>query len=875
MMGQALAWWVASTLAGLSVFPLTWRVLHRLPDRGWGLTRALGLLLSGYVLWLGASTGLLHNDAAGAVAAMVAALLAGLLAGRGRWPEIARWVREHVRLLIAEEAVFTISFAVWVLVRATNPEIVATEKPMELAFLNAILRSPNFPPQDPWLSGYAISYYYFGYVLLSLLTTWTGVSAGVAFNLGSALWFGLTAVGTYSLTLNLLAAHGERPRPWAALLGPVVILFVGNAAGLFEILHSLHVFWRPGPDGTLTSTFWSWLNLKDLVLPPAGPPDFPPERFWFWWQGARVINDINLAGLHVEVIDEFPLFSFLLADNHPHVLALPFAILAIGYALHAYLGAKGTAVRLSFLRLPESWPTGAAIAGIVTSLIVGLARGAAASLQGAPFTDAALRALQGILLVGAGWAAIGVALALLAGAWEIPLGIGEVLFAGWVFGALAFLNTWDFPIYLLLLLLALGMGFAGQPVRRTLGVLGSGAAAVGMGAMILYFPWFPTFASQAGGVLPNLIFPTRLPQFLIFFATSFVPIGVWLFLQVRANASPSDRKSIIGWGLGLPLGLWVLSIAYGLIILVVKPLEATTSIQALGATSMADLFQAALVRRGQNSWVALLLGLVAAGAFVLLRRRASERTAEGAAGSAMPFVLFLIGLGALLVLGPEFFYLEDSFGSRMNTVFKLFYAGWLLWGLATAYLLATPWPGRRGSGWAALATLPLVVGFLYTFPAIWNKTNEFRPPLGLNLDGTAHLALDDPPDYDAILWINANLPGGVLAEAAGGSYSQYGRISAHTGLSSVLGWDFHEYQWRGSYEPQGSRQGDIERLYLTRDWEDARVILDQYGIRYVYLGPLERSTYGPVQTRKFDIYMETIYTSDDVTIYARAGGVSR
>jgi uncharacterized membrane protein len=235
----------------------------------------------------------------------------------------------------------------------------------------------------------------------------------------------------------------------------------------------------------------------------------------------------------------------------------------------------------------------------------------------------------------------------------------------------------------------------------------------------------------------------------------------------------------------------------------------------------------------------------------------------------------LIGLGALLVLGPEFFYLEDSFGSRMNTVFKLFYAGWLLWGLATAYLLATPWPGRRGSGWAALAMIPLMIGYLYTFPAIWNKTNEFRPPLGLNLDGTAHLALDDPPDYDAILWINANLAGGVLAEAAGGSYSQYGRISAHTGLSAVLGWDFHEFQWRGSYEPQGSRQGDIERLYLTRDWEEARGILDQYGIRYVYVGPLERSTYGPVQTRKFDLYLDTVYTSDDVTIYARPGGVSR
>ena len=59
-----------------------------------------------------------------------------------------------------------------------------TEKPMELAFINAIMRSPTFPPSDPWLSGYAISYYYFGYVLVALLAKLTALPGAVAFNLG-------------------------------------------------------------------------------------------------------------------------------------------------------------------------------------------------------------------------------------------------------------------------------------------------------------------------------------------------------------------------------------------------------------------------------------------------------------------------------------------------------------------------------------------------------------------------------------------------------------------------------------------------------------------------------------------------------------------
>jgi uncharacterized membrane protein len=66
---------------------------------------------------------------------------------------------------------------------------------MELAFINAILRSPTFPPHDPWLSGFSISYYYFGYVLTAMLAKFTGTLGSVAFNLMLALIFALSASG--------------------------------------------------------------------------------------------------------------------------------------------------------------------------------------------------------------------------------------------------------------------------------------------------------------------------------------------------------------------------------------------------------------------------------------------------------------------------------------------------------------------------------------------------------------------------------------------------------------------------------------------------------------------------------------------------------
>jgi hypothetical protein len=351
MIGAILAWWLASTVVGAAVFPLAWRVFDRLPDRGYGLSRTFGILLGGYLMWLSVSLGILRNNPGGALAGVLLLGVGSALAGRGHWRQIGEWLRANAATVLAMEALFLVAFAGWAVVRAYNPEIVATEKPMELAFLNAILRSPQFPPQDPWLAGNAISYYYLGYVLVAWMTWLTSVPAGVAFNLANAMWFGLVALGSYSVVFNLLGLRYGARRRLAALLGPLMVLFVGNLTGVLEVMHAQHWFWEPQADGSMTSEFWTWLNLDDLASPPSGPPTFPPNRFWFWWQGARVVNDIDLAGEHVEVIDEFPFFSFLLADNHPHVLAVPFAVLALAVALQAFQASKPGGHQLGWFHL--------------------------------------------------------------------------------------------------------------------------------------------------------------------------------------------------------------------------------------------------------------------------------------------------------------------------------------------------------------------------------------------------------------------------------------------------------------------------------------------------------------------------------------------
>lgn len=868
MIAAALIWWLVSVVLGIAAFPAAYRVFDRLPDRGFGLSRALGILGAGYLFWLGGSVGLLRNDAGAAVLGVVALGGIAAAASGGRWRESWRWVAENWRTALVFEILFAAAFAWWAFVRANNPEIAHTEKPMELAFLNAILRSDSFPPFDPWLSGHAISYYHFGYILLGFLSRLTGTTSGIAFNLGNALWFALTASGAYSILYNLLS--GSRVRRLAgALLGPLFVLITGNLEGVLEVLHARHVFWRAGPDGALTSPFWAWLNIGDLVNPPTAPPSWMPERFWVWWQASRVVNDVDLRGVVVGAgpIDEFPYFSFLLADNHPHLLALPFVLLAIAFALQIFAGGARAELRIGVKRAMPDWLRGVWLAAALILLVAAGIRAGATIRAGLGAGEAFAEGLKTLAFGAAGVGLLSVFGLLIAGALPSGLTAAEFWTAGWMFGALAFLNTWDWPIYLSLLLGVLAWaGRADRPsvVAGRIASTGAGLLAAGV---LFFLPWYPAFSSQAGGILPNLAFPTRLPHFLIMFGTSFVPILAWLLW--RAWPRRQDWRLVAAVALGVPAALLLISWLLGAAALVFRPDVVASAVESFGAPDVRGAISGVLVRRLLTSWTALLLGLLLALAALALLRRA-KGASETNDDRPWPFIVLMAILGALLVIGPEFLYLKDLFGVRMNTVFKFYFAAWILWGLGAAYVVTELWPRRWSWGGVlrAGASLTVVLGLFYTVTATWSKVEGFRPVNGRTLDGTAHLSWENPGDYAAIQWMNASLQPGVVAEAVGGSYSYGGRVSVHTGFPTVLGWPWHEVQWRGDARFLGSREDDIRRLFQSRDWIEAEAILSQYGIEYVFVGDFERGTYGPIEESMFASFMDVVYVGDGVTIYA-------
>jgi len=804
-----IAWYLTITLIGWLAFPLVYSLFPALADRGYSLARAAGLLLWGYIFWLSASLRLAQNDLGGLVLGL--SILAGLnlfiLRSQEKRVVMITWLKTNLRLVGTVELLFLLAFAFLAIVRAATPEITGTEKPMDLAFINAILRSPVFPPNDPWLSGYAISYYYFGHILTAMLARLTATPGSVAFNLMISLLFGLSAVGAYGLIYDLLAATWRKLKQGSILplLGPLFLLLVSNLEGFLEILHRRGLFWKINPDGSATSSFWTWLDMKELSLPPAQPYGWVPERFWWWWRASRVVQDYDLAGNWREVIDEFPFFSFLLADLHPHVLAMPFALLAIAVALNIFLGGWQGEMKLLGMRL--------------------------------------------------------------------SITPGGFFFTAILLGGLAFLNTWDILVAGVLVCgayLLFKVREDGWKWGRLEDFLFFGLA-VGVSAILLYLPFYFGFSSQAGGILPNLVNPTRGVHLWVMFGYLILPSLAYLFYQGRAEKLSARWKNGFGLAVGVILFLWGLSWLLGWIVTVTRPGLAFSFLQSQGAADMRTLFVETLSKRlntiGSLMTLLFLLGLPLS-LLIPSAIQSKDKPDNLSNISPAPLILLLIALGTLLVLGPEFLYLHDQFGTRMNTIFKFYYQAWLLWSVAAAFAAAVLLRDLRGIWdklYRILFSVLLAVALTYPVLGLLTKTNNFKPPFGWTLDGAAYIKRGSPDEAAAIRWLRS-APLGVIAEAVGGSYTDYARISTHTGLPTVLGWIGHEGQWRGGYEEQGTRQRDIETLYITPHWEAAQDILQQYNIRYVYIGMLERTTYRVIET-KFQRFLQPVFRQGDVVIY--------
>jgi uncharacterized membrane protein len=807
------------------------------------------------------------------------------------------------RNVLFVELLFLLTFAFWAYVRAHDPAVDHTEEPMDLMFMNSIWVSPTFPPHDAWLGGYAISYYYFGYWLLTTLGRLAGQPPEIAYTLGQASWYGLLWIGCFGVVYNLLAVrsgHGLKAL-FGGLLAGLSVAFAGNPQGFLEWLHA------KGFNITGLARWFNVNNFPALAGPDVGQTGNWYVSFdWWWWRASRVIGDRWLNGDHMEVIDEFPIFSYILGDNHPHVTAMPIALLIIALALNFFLSRGRIALPVNQLRASGN-------AESANAMNVTLGSGAAAIVDREQVTGNWLPPL--LRSPAAGRAFLQSA---------FPLGSGGALITVVTVGSLIFLNTWDFPFYWLLLGLSLlvlvwrNLGVVAQLSRwqrwqQALTISGITMVAAAVVAWLLYYPYLLTAQSQAGGIVPNLFNPTRLPQFLLMFG--FAILGVLALLGLSwqriksLEARPHQAQtplSTLGWITSVVIGLPLFFLIGSVVLAVNTPRGRQLLAGNMPLPEGAESYLPFILQRwAGNFWTLLLVGLLISLLLWLIWRYLQQLAADPiavvdqqadptpGARTDLPnlFVLLLAFVGLVLVFAPEFVYLRDNFGTRMNTVFKFYYQAWLLFGLAGSYGIVTTvtdffagesMAERRAMqplvrvGTFACALLSLLVvscGLFYPVMAIYSKTGGFeRTP---TFNSVAYLAEYSPAEWAAIEWVRANTAGdAIVLESKGSSYySTYNRMSTISGRQTLMGWDGHESQWRGKAfgEMAQGRDQVLETIYRGAPPEQIAQTLAEWQIDYVYVGPSERSRYAitPQSERNLATAADLAFEMGDVRIYQR------
>ena len=632
--------------------------------------------------------GIIHIAPQVALIPFAALAIIHLATGQYKKEELSRYWRY--------EALFLVFFLFMLELRYLNPAISSTEKFMDHAFIASIMRQPVVPPLDPWFSGGSLDiYYYLGYWLVAALGVYSGVPSNIAFNLALPTVLGASAVSVYAASSLVV----KRFR-WLPLLTFIIM----NPA-FFSLL---------APEKGLGSVFWD---------------------------STRTIAD---------TIHEYPLFSFLLGDVHPHVVGL-----MVQSALLLLLFFVIT--RWKDLTIRQRTATGVTIALTLGTML--------------PLNTWDLFAYAPLVL------ATGLFITLKSGGLSFFQSQGEGSS-----GLPSDHGTWS---------------FAGHPLFQ-FWVLVPGVS------VLLYLPFLLMLDTGAAQGIGWVTSPSSPAQFLLAHGVFIVLLTVTLVPEIKKRPY----------------------------LLIVPVLIALCGYPAVGIATIPLVF------------------------LVSCRFRDPEQLMAAA--------------GLIVLIACELMFIKDSFAGgeyyRMNTVFKFSYVAWVLLGVSTFIAVARSLERVRlpviprplsmalpAIAVAALFLVPLVVPIDVPY-------GETR-----TLDGMAYLDNAHPGDAAAVSYLRSLPDNHTVVEAVEGDYSYYSRISTFTGIPTILGWPFHEVQWRSSTgDWYSERTSDIASIY--EDPDQSLGLMEKYGADLLVVGDLEKEKYRVILP---ETGLELIHESDGTAVYRR------
>lgn len=970
---DAILWYGLIMLLGALGLPFCFVIFKRLPDKGYGLSKPLGVLLASLSAWWVSSLKLLDFTPLTCWLAVLGLGIAGnvlLYFNRQLCNEVADWFKHkhNWRVILATELVFLVGYAFIINLRSFFPELDKSEKFFDLAFIQAIAASPTLPAPDPWFGGQPMNYYFGGQLLMGVLVKLAGTEAAIAYNIQMGLVFAMAACGACS--------------------------FAGNAVGLFKAARAVSQKTHPASraaDVSIKET--EETPAKDAQTDSTSPElkynqsfaigfgvlgavfvmwlgNFYPVRQALWkgveawgdknwpflvdWPGsARMIYDPMPDGRILDILTEYPIYSYLNGDLHAHLLGAPYVLLALGFILNLFgRGLENRAAnRREWLELV---PGGLIVGGLYL-------------INGGDFpTYTGLMALTLLVVESLRRAAL----------WKIA---GRWLVQMLIFGIAMY------AIYIFYLTNFTGM-LRGQPMENAIG-----QPVIEFLSKYVGWIWWPR---------------TFLGEYVMMYGLFFFAILSFIGLKLSLLAQKETRSP-------KPLSPWVRLIirCNGAAFLWIGALSLSKTLEDLAASNIKLIsvalplvcFSAAAWTLLPNAWNTVrrtprlaiefmvglvlllvgpllnfeLLGPVVMLTYFSLRLVVREWRQDGWQNRLDLFILLLIASAGLLSLFCELLYIRDIYSNRFNTMMKFWYQLWVLFGLSGLYSvyriltwnkvseaqnyglhvnepiavaktapkskrvfvnpfvalmqtgaqpqmadgpvlsggteteapvtpeavkLAQPLdsqpenqnkflPKAKKSGWQTVWLATLAILFFLTLPlptlAYWQATNGYSNRQGL--DGEQWYNNWAPAEYKAMVWLRNytrlnTARRGVVLEANGMNYSWATRISTFTGLPTVVGWPFHELQWRGYLDELAIWEAwlDMGRIYESTDIEATQNLLKRHNVRYVFVGQVENGTrgfdpdnnqpkrYSPEALAKFNTFMQTIYADPENNIFIYA-----
>ena len=242
------------------------------------------------------------------------------------------------RFLSTNTLIFSVIFIFIAVLRMSNSDILHTEKIMEFMILSSTMSSSSIIAEDLWFYNNSISYYSFGYFIYSSIPSVINLDSAYAYNLVLPSVISLT----YLSLINLLKFVSHVKKSFIILLLFIYMIFLGPLATILEVLSHL---------GLGSDYFYRLIDIEGITKKESSELFWPKDNWW-WFSISRIIS-FNKPDIFYSdyTINEFPSFSIILGDIHPHLLVLPFVILCFSFIFFVFKNQRFSLINIFWINI--------------------------------------------------------------------------------------------------------------------------------------------------------------------------------------------------------------------------------------------------------------------------------------------------------------------------------------------------------------------------------------------------------------------------------------------------------------------------------------------------------------------------------------------